>query len=172
MALLYLMRHAKSAWDGPPLDDHDRPLAPRGRRAARAMARHLRTLKADPELILCSSAVRTRETLDLIMPGFSRAPIIAIERGLYLAPPGSILARLREVESSVEKVLVLGHNPGLHELAIMLAGSGSAKSVAALARKFPTASLATYEFDGSWAELGPEDTRLRAFVTPADLHDD
>jgi phosphohistidine phosphatase len=167
MRTLYLLRHAKSAWKDPTLDDHDRPLAPRGHRAARAMAQHFRSLGADPELVLCSTAVRTRETLDLVMPGFSKPPIVAMERGLYLATSASILARLREIENRIERVLVIGHNPGLHELALKLAQHGPAKARAALQRKYPTAALATYEVDGDWVGLGTKRTRLADYVTPA-----
>lgn len=169
MRVLYLLRHAKSAWDEPALEDHDRPLSARGKRAARAMARHFRGLKADPELILCSSSERTRATLDLVMPGFAAAPIVAVERGLYLAGAESMLARLRRVEDRVERVLLLGHNPGLHELALLLAQAGRAKLRAPLARKFPTAALATYDIGSGWSAIGPETARLVAYVTPAEL---
>jgi phosphohistidine phosphatase len=171
MRTLYLLRHAKSAWKDPTLDDHDRPLAPRGDRAARALAQHFRRLKADPELVLCSTAVRTRETLDLVMAGFSKPPIVAMERGLYLAVPSSILARLREVDNRVERVLVIGHNPGLHELALKLAQHGPAKARAELQRKYPTAALVTYEVDSDWAGLGTKSTRLADYVTPAKSED-
>jgi phosphohistidine phosphatase len=169
MRVLYLLRHAKSAWDDAAVEDHDRPLAARGRRAARAMAKHFRGLGADPELILCSSAERTRETLDLLMPGFAAAPIVAVERGLYLAGAEAMLARLRGVEDPVERVLLIGHNPGLHELALLLAQAGRAKLRAPLARKFPTAALASYALESGWSALGPETARLDAYVTPAEL---
>jgi phosphohistidine phosphatase len=169
MRVLYLLRHAKSAWDDPSIEDHDRPLAARGRRAARAMARHFRGLGSDPELILCSSSERTRETLDLLMPGFAAAPIVAVERGLYLAGAEAMLARLRAVEDRVERVLLIGHNPGLHELALLLAQTGRAKLRAPLARKFPTAALASYAIESGWSAIGPETARLVAYVTPAEL---
>ena len=169
MRTLYLLRHAKSSWEEDGLEDHERPLGPRGKRAARAMARHLRGLGADPQLVLCSSAARTRETLDLLLPGFAATPLIATERGLYLAGPESMLARLRRVEDEVERVLLLGHNPGLHELALVLAQHAPAKLRAPLARKFPTAALATYAVEGGWAALGPDTARLSGYVTPAEL---
>jgi phosphohistidine phosphatase len=169
MRTLYLLRHAKSAWDDPDVEDHDRPLAPRGKRAARAIAKVFRGLKADPQLVLCSTAARTRETLDLVMPGFTEAPLIAVERGLYLAAAESILARLHQVDDRIERALVIGHNPGLQELALMLGQTSPAKLHRAIGRKFPTAALATYEWDGAWAALAPDTARLTAFVTPADL---
>jgi phosphohistidine phosphatase len=169
MRTLYLLRHAKSAWDDPSLDDHERPLAPRGRKAARLLARHFRELDADPELVLCSAAQRTRETLDMVLHGFGKTPIIATERRLYLAGPESMLDRLRDIEAGVKRVMIIGHNPGLHELAVILAQKGPARLTSALARKFPTGALATFRVDSPWAELDPSDCRLDAFVIPAEL---
>jgi phosphohistidine phosphatase len=169
MRTLYLLRHAKSARDDPELDDHERPLAPRGKRAGRALARHFRQLDAAPQLILCSTAQRTRDTLDLVMPGFAAAPIVALERGLYLATARSILGRVRAVEDRVQRVLVVGHNPGLQELAIKLARESPAKIRAPLTRKFPTAALATYAVEGSWSDLDASKARLTAYVIPAEL---
>jgi phosphohistidine phosphatase len=94
---------------------------------------------------------------------------MAVERGLYLAGAESMLARLRRVEDRVERVLLLGHNPGLHELALLLAQSGRAKLRAPLARKFPTAALATYAVETGWSALGPNSARLVGYVTPAEL---
>ena len=169
MRRLHLLRHAKSAWDDQTVEDHDRPLAPRGRRAARDIARHFRRLGADPDLVLCSTALRARETLDAVLPGFARTPLVTIERGLYLAAPETVLARLREVEARVACIVVIGHNPGLHELALTLATHGSAKLASSVARKFPTGALATYEVDAPWEEIEPENCRLSAYVIPADL---
>ena len=169
MRTLYLLRHAKSAWDDPSLDDHERPLGPRGRKAARLLARHFRELDADPELVLCSTAQRTRETLDMVLSGFSATPIIATERGLYLAGAESMLDRLRDIEAGVKRAMIIGHNPGLHEPAVMLAQKGPAQLTSALARKFPTGALATFRVDAAWAELDPGACRLDAFVIPAEL---
>ena len=169
MRTLYLLRHAKSAWDDPSLDDHERPLAPRGRKAARLLARHFRELDADPELILCSTAQRTRETLDMVLSGVAATPIIAIERGLYLAGAESMLDRLRDIDAGVKRAMIIGHNPGLHELAVTLAQKGPVRLTSALARKFSTGALATFSVDTSWRELDPSACRLDAFVIPAEL---
>ena len=169
MRTLYLLRHAKSAWDDPSLDDHERPLAPRGRKAARLLARHFRELGADPELILCSTAQRTRETLDMVLPGLGKTPIIATERGLYLAGAESMLDRLRDIASGVKRAMIIGHNPGLHELAAILAQKGSAQLTSALARKFPTGALATFRVDAPWAELEPGACKLVSYVIPTEL---
>lgn len=169
MRTLYLLRHAKAASREEALEDHERPLSPRGRRAARAMALHFRELAADPALVLCSSAVRTRETLDLLLPGFATTPIIATERGLYLAGAESMLARLRRVEDRIERVLLLGHNPGLQMLALELAKEAPSDLREPLAHKFPTAALATYRIESGWSELAPGTARLVAYDTPAGL---
>ena len=169
MRTLYLLRHAKSALKDTGMDDHERPLAPRGKRAARALAQHFRASGVSPSLVLCSSSVRTRETLDLVMPGFAKAPIVAIERGLYLAEPREILARLKRIEPEVETVMVIGHNPGLHELALRLAEQGEDAPRGALKAKFPTGALAVYAVEKDWAALGPRTARLADYRIPAEL---
>ncbi len=151
MKRLYVLRHAKSSWDEPGLADHDRPLSGRGRRAADAIGRHLRAEGIEPELVLCSSAARTRETLARIgFPG-------RVERELYGASAGELIARLRDVPASVESVLVIGHNPGMHDLALALTGEP--------ADKYPTGALATIELDDWTAASG----RMIAFVRPREL---
>jgi phosphohistidine phosphatase len=159
---LYLLRHAKSSWKEQGLADHDRPLAPRGRRAARALARHLRD---EPELVLCSTARRARETLAGIEPALGRSEI-RLEPELYGAGPAALLERLREISAHVGSVMVIGHNPGLQELALLLARDGSTE----LGAKFPTGALATLAFRGpGWAELDRGAAELVEFVRPRDL---
>ena len=165
MRQLFLLRHAKSSWDDPGLADHDRPLAPRGRRAAKLIARHLADEGIEPALVLCSSSVRTRETLDRL--GLADHVAVEVEPRLYAASESELLDRLREVNDDVESVMLIGHNPGIEELALALAGSG--EDLDAVARKFPTAALATLEFDGPWSDLGPGDAELTAFVKPKQL---
>jgi len=157
MKRLYLLRHAKSSWDEAGLADHDRPLSSRGRRAADAMGRHLRAEGIAPQLILCSSAARTRETLTRI--GLEDAEI---ERELYGASAGELLARLRRVPADIESVLVIGHNPGTHDLALALAG--------APAEKYPTGALATIDLEiDAWSAIAAGGGRLVAFVRPREL---
>jgi phosphohistidine phosphatase len=151
MKRLYVLRHAKSSWDQPGLADHDRPLSGRGRRAADAIGRHLRAEGIEPELVLCSSATRTRETLARI--GFQGRA----ERELYGASAGELIARLRDVPPSVGSVLVIGHNPGMHDLALALTGEP--------VDKYPTGALATIELDDWTAASG----RMIAFVRPREL---
>jgi phosphohistidine phosphatase len=158
---LLLLRHAKSSWEDPALADHDRPLAPRGRKAARLIAAHLRADQPQNQLVLCSSARRARETLDLVAP----AGEIQIERALYSASPDQLLARLRRVPDESDTVMLIGHNPAIQALAIDLVGGDSELA----ARKFPTAGLATVTFAGPWRELQMGRCELVAFVRPKDL---
>jgi phosphohistidine phosphatase len=163
---LYLLRHAKSSWDDPALGDHERPLAPRGRRDGKRVAEHLRREEIEPELVLCSSATRAQETLDLIRPALGSATV-AVEDGLYGASSDELLARLRQVPDEVASVLVIGHNPGLEELALVLASTGD--ELGRLEEKFPTAALATLALSQAWAPLAAGDATLAAYVVPTQL---
>ncbi len=167
MKHVLLLRHGKSSWDDPKLADHDRPLAPRGRRAAKLIAEHLRRDLPAPELVLCSSARRTRDTLERISPALGGRVTVQIEDELYAASEERLLERVRELDEGVESVLLIGHNPGLERLALELAGSGD--KLAGVRRKYPTAALATLEFDGTWRELRPGSAELTDFVTPKQL---
>jgi len=161
---LYLLRHAKSSWDDPALADHDRPLAPRGRRDGKLIAEHLHSEGIEPELVLCSSAVRTQETLELIRSALAGATV-AVEDELYGASSDELLGRIRAVPDEVASVMVIGHNPGLHQLALVLAASGGERD--RLREKFPTAALATLAFRGSAVE--PGSATLAAYVVPKQL---
>ena len=164
MKRVYLLRHAKSSWKHPELADHDRPLAGRGKRAATAIAEHLRAHEVDPELVLCSSARRARETLERIESALTGAGV-RVEGELYGASGRELLARLRCLPDDVGSVLVIGHNPGMQELALELAAPAPE-----LAGKFPTAALAALAFHGAtWGELGPEATELVELTRPRDL---
>ena len=167
MKQLLLLRHAKSSWDDPELSDHDRPLASRGRRAARLLADHLRREALTPEVVLCSSARRTRETLERIATALGDAATFEVEAELYAASEQRLLERVRALGEEDDCALLIGHNPGLEQLALSLAGAGDA--LAALRRKYPTGALVTLEFDGPWRELGPGDAELVDFVTPKQL---
>src|SRR5262245_58948257 len=125
MQRLYLLRHAKSSWKDPDLADHDRPLARRGRRASGAIAAYLRERDIEPELVLCSSARRTRETLERLEPVLG-SPAVRIEPELYAAGASALLERLRRVPDAVGSVMLIGHNPGMEDLAIDVARPGPA----------------------------------------------
>lgn len=171
MKTLHLLRHAKSSRDDPKLEDHDRPLNSRGIEDAMAVAEHCATAGLQPDLILCSSALRTRATLGLLIPYLPPVPRIEIEPGLYLASSAELLARVRAVGDEVSSVLVIGHNDGLHEFAAALAGSGDAKLRTRLREKFPTAALASFGLAlERWRGLTPGAGALTGLVTPKDLH--
>ncbi len=169
MRTLLLLRHAKSAWDHVGLDDHERPLNKRGVRDASAMGGYIAKHDLRPDLILCSDAVRARATLTLMLQAFGGAPIpeVRYEPRLYLAEPAAIVEVLSRVEAAVGRCLIVGHNPGMHALALGLVGDGNRKDISALALKFPTAGLAAIEFDDlPWNGLKPGTGRLSAFVSP------
>lgn len=170
MLSLSLFRHAKSSWDDPGLKDFDRPLAPRGETAAPHMGAFMAEHDIQPQLILCSPAARTRQTLDLVLPHLQGDPTVVYEEGFYLAPASQLLARVRKVEARVRHVMIVGHDPGMHALAVELAGSGAPKLTQALAAKFPTAGLAVLDFDvDDWSGVGPGLGQLRIFMTPKRL---
>ncbi len=169
MRILYLLRHAKSSWADPDLPDHDRPLTPRGERAARRIAVHIRRERIRPGLVLCSTAARARRTLEIIASALGDAVAVRVEDGLYGVEAEDLLTRLREVPDAVDAVLVVGHNPGLQELAVELAGEGDTGALRRLNEKFPTGALATFTTAGHWSELGTRTTRLESLVLPRDL---
>jgi phosphohistidine phosphatase len=167
MKQLLLLRHAKSSWDDPGLADLERPLAPRGRRGSKLIAEHLRAQRIKPQLVLCSSSRRTRETLERIGLDDSDQ---RIDDDLYAASADQLLGVLTGLADDIDSAMLIGHNPGLQDLALRLAGSGP--EVTRLRRKFPTAALATLEFEGGWHELAPGSAELVAFVRPKDLKRD
>ena len=171
MKTLLLLRHAKSAWSDPRLDDHDRPLNGRGERAAKAVADRIARQGPRPDLILCSTAMRTRQTLAPLLKRLDGpAPPISLENGLYLASEDALLARLQAVADDVSTVLLIGHNDGIGQLAVSLAGDGPADALAALRAKYPTGALAVLRApDASWADLRPGSAKLLEFVRPRDL---
>jgi phosphohistidine phosphatase len=171
MLTLSLLRHAKSSWADPALDDHDRPLAKRGVKAMPEIAKYLRREQLRPSLVLCSSAVRTRATVALLLAGLGPpAPELVSDDALYLAQPSTLLAVLRETSPSHPHVMLVGHNPGLHALALELVGDGDRKLVGALAMEFPTAALAVLTFPlTQWTDVRAATGRLDHFATPRSL---
>jgi phosphohistidine phosphatase len=158
---LYLLRHAKSSWDDLALPDRDRPLAARGRKAAERMGDHLRERRIEPDLVLCSPARRTRETVArLRLPPRVQ---VEFEEGLYAAEADVLLARVRALGDDASAVLLVAHNPGLQALAIELVGDGGAP----FAEKLPTGALVVLEVEVPWSAL--ERARLAEYVTPREL---
>jgi phosphohistidine phosphatase len=163
---LYIFRHAKAAAEGRE-GDALRPLMKRGRKAAAAMAQYLAKLEPSPGLVLCSTSLRTRETLDAILPALQNEPELLFEEALYLASASRLLERLQRLPDEAGSVLLIGHNPGLHQLAASLASEPGA-----LADSFPTAGLAVLRISGRWSALRPGRATLLAFTTPKALSPD
>ena len=151
------------------VEDRERPLNRRGREAARLVGQHLPATAGAIDLVLCSSAVRTRETLDLVLAGFTPRPRCVIEDGLYLADRDELIERLQQLAESDVNVLVIGHNPGLHELAVALAEPDNPRAQALTSGKFPTAARVSLCVATRWAALGGARHRLVDYVTAASL---
>jgi phosphohistidine phosphatase len=163
---LLLVRHAKSAWDDPSLADHDRPLAARGERALPVLRRRVSRAEHLPDVVLCSSARRTVDTLDGIRAALPKRASIDVSDDLYLAGADTLLSRLHGLDSKVRGAMLIGHNPGLEDLATLLVGAGDAELRAQLAAKFPTGALAALSFDGPWNHLGAGTARIIALFMP------
>ena len=169
---ILLLRHAKSAWSDPRLDDHERPLNRRGEQSAKAMADHIARQEPRPDLILCSTAMRTRQTLAPLVKRLGRPrPADCAGKGPLPrlrgrpAGPSAVAAPTRS-----RTVLLIGHNDGIWHLAEALAGSGPAGALAALREKYPTGALAALKApDGPWRDLAWGSAELTAFVRPRDL---
>jgi len=163
---LVVLRHAKSAWpEGVP--DHRRPLAPRGRRDAPAAGRALVEADFLPDLALCSTAVRARQTWDLASAQWGTPPPVRHDERLYGADAAELLDVVHEVPAEVETLLLVGHNPGLEELVLGLAGDGLDDALERVHVKFPTAAIAVLTWRGTgWEALLPG-TALLTAVTVA-----
>ena len=168
--IVYLLRHAKSSWDDPQLADVLRPLAPRGRRACETMGRYMSFADLRPDVVLCSSAARTRQTIEQLLPAIGDDMPVEYEDALYDGGPGTLMDRIRQLPDACHSVLIVGHNPALHTLAVNLAGSGDPIAMARLQAKFPTAGLAMLVLEPDhWRDLAPEACELHSFVVPSDL---
>jgi phosphohistidine phosphatase len=170
---LIVLRHAKSAWpDGVP--DHDRPLAGRGRRDAPAAGRWLAESGYVPDLVLCSTAQRARETWELAEAELGAHPKTTFEDRVYGAMAADLLDLAHEMPSSVRTLMLVGHDPAMRELTLELASptqldDACTKALARVRLKFPTAAIAVLAFANKWSALGPGQAQLTRFVTPSDL---
>ena len=168
MRRVYLLRHAKSSWKDSSLADRDRPLAGRGRRAAAAIADHLKAEGIRPDLVLCSPARRTRETLERVETALGDRVEVRFEEALYGASEIELLARLRALPPEVSSVMLIGHNPGLEDLALALASTGD--GLARLREKYPTGAFATIDLPADeWDAIEADTGELVAYVRPRDL---
>lgn len=172
MRQLLLLRHAKSSWDEVGRPDHERPLNARGRAAAARMAGEFRRLHLSPELVLVSSARRTQETLHALEP-FGDSTLVDTLDALYLASSERMLDQLRATPETVRSVLVIGHNPGMQNLAMSLVGAaGMARGgadVLRIAAGYPTCALTEFAVAGPWWGLDEGGGRLVRFLAPSDL---
>lgn len=163
MARLVLLRHAKSAYPAD-VPDYRRPLSDRGRRDAPVAGVRVRSCIGDPDLVLVSGATRTRETWELARAAWPHPPHTVFDDRIYEASVDELLLLLREVESDRSQVLVIGHNPGLEELAFTISdGHGDREAIEAMGTKFPTSALAVFDVEGAWAHLAAERARLATF---------
>ncbi|RWF15302.1 MAG: histidine phosphatase family protein [Mesorhizobium sp.] len=168
MKQLLVLRHAKSSWDDPKLDDFDRPLGPRGLKTAPLMGREMARRGWLPELALVSPALRTRDTWRLVAAELPKPVPAEFDEELYEAEAAAVLGRVRQAKAT--SLIVIGHNPGLQELVRRLAGAGSdADVVKKIEAKFPTAALARFTVKGNWAKLDFGAARLTHCIRPKDL---
>jgi phosphohistidine phosphatase len=172
MRQLLLLRHAKSSWDDPRLPDHARPINARGRRNAVAMGEAMRELGLAPDVVLVSSARRTLQTLEAIQP-LEGSPLVEPMDALYLASWQGLLDVLRGVRETARSVLLIGHNPGLHELAMALVGpagmAGGNPIAKRLAEAYPTGTLTELTIALPWRLLETGSGRLIRVLTPSEL---
>jgi phosphohistidine phosphatase len=165
MKTLLLLRHAKSSWDDPALADHDRPLKPRGIKAAHRVGRLLREHGLHPQAVLCSTALRARETLRLVLDESGLQPPVAYSQRLFHCPPSEFPLLLQQVDASAATVLLVGHNPGLEDYLTQLTGHPET---------LPTAALARLELDlDDWSQLTDQTpARLTDLWRPKELDRD
>jgi phosphohistidine phosphatase len=168
MHMLHLLRHAKSSWKKE-VEDHERPLNRRGREAARRIGQALPAAVGALDLILCSSARRTRETLELIVAELAVRPPSVLEDELYEASKDQLMERLRGLAEEIGNVLLIGHNPGLHDLAMAIADTNTAGFRALSSGKFPTAARASFRVPEPWSGFGRLPCELVDYVTAGSL---
>ena len=165
---LLLLRHAKSSWSDPGLRDEDRPLARRGEKAADRMRDRIAAEGLEPQLVLCSSALRARQTLAIVLPALGTELQVLVEPALYTFEADVLLDRLARISSDVTSVLLVGHNPAMQGLAARVADRGDA--LPDVLRRYPTAGLAEITFgDGAWDSLAERPGELVRFIVPRDL---
>ncbi len=170
MKILTLLRHAKSGWNDPVERDFDRPLNRRGRKAAQTIGREMRAQALSFDKILASPAVRVVETLAEIDEGYGKPIKAEFDERLYLAPLSALLEAIRETDDEAERLLIVGHNPGLELLALHLSRSDGAGRRDQVEIKYPTATLAEISLPvESWSEVTEGVGTIGRFIRPRDL---
>jgi len=170
MKTIFLLRHAKSSWDDPVERDFDRPLNPRGRRAAETIGRYLREENIQFDSVVSSPAVRVIETLDGVEAGAGRRFGAGFDRRIYMASAMTLLDLVHETEDAVDSLLLVGHNPGLEDLIFKLTPPNSGPIRREVDIKYPTATLAEMAFDvDHWEDIDDAGGKLVRLVRPRDL---
>lgn len=170
MKHLLLLRHAKSSWGDENLPDRERPLSPRGETAAERMGEAIAGRGLLPDHVLCSPALRTRQTLARLEPQFVPGTRIDFIEDLYSGDERTYAGIIQRAAGDAARLLVIGHNPRTQATAVALVGKGERAERIRLAAKYPTAALAVIAFeDGPWNRIAAGSGRLEAFVTPRDL---
>jgi phosphohistidine phosphatase len=165
---LTILRHAKSSWDDP-VADFDRPLNVRGRKAAVTVGEELRRRGAKFDCVIASPAKRVRQTLDQLAKGYGKPLDVHFDERIYLASADNLLDLVRGITDDVHSALIVGHNPGLHRLALLLTRDDGALR-RQIADKYPTGAAATVDLDaGRWREVEPDRGELSALILPRDL---
>jgi phosphohistidine phosphatase len=163
-----LLRHGKSSWSDSTLADIDRPLAPRGERASSKLAKYIRRKRIQPAPVLCSPSLRTRHTLEAVGASLGKRCAVEVVPQLYGASEQGLHEQLQALPESVSSVMLIGHNPGLHKLALVLASRGA--HLPQLEEKFPTGALATLVVRSEgWTALGRGEAELVDYVVPRQL---
>ncbi|MBN8530943.1 MAG: histidine phosphatase family protein [Alphaproteobacteria bacterium] len=159
---LFLLRHAKAGHPGA-ADDHARPLTERGKRDAARLGSFLKnqSFAKEKPSVLCSDAARTRQTYDALCEGLGQALSVSYDPRLYLAGPNEIITLLQG--QTAPSLLVIGHNPGIHQCCLLLAGAADPELLKDLRFRFPTAAMAEFSLGVSWRDLEPGAVRLEAF---------
>jgi phosphohistidine phosphatase len=167
MRRLIVFRHAKAERSFPGASDIDRALAPEGRADAAVMGAYMARHDVRPDRVLVSPAVRTRQTWDVVRPAFAAAPPVDVVDRIYDATPQALSAVIAEAPDSARALMLVGHNPGLQELAAMLVATGDIETRERLRESLPTSGLAVIDFAFErWSDLHPHSGRLERFVSP------
>lgn len=170
MRRLLLFRHAKTERSEPGMEDRSRKLIERGRKDAASIGAYMAAHAITPDRVMISPAARTQETWKLAAAALRRAPAGSAVERLYGATPHEILDVIKQAPANAQTLLIVGHNPGLHELALMLVASGDIETREQLREKLPTSGLLVIDFAfDEWAKLHPQSGRLERFITPKSL---
>jgi len=163
MKEIYVLRHAKSSWDNSNLSDFDRPLADRGISDAKKMSNFLKDMNIKIDKVLCSNAIRAKETFDLTADGFNfEIDKATYSDKLYFGDTTTIIQDLKELDESLNNILIVGHNPTLHYLVEILTNESI--------NRFTTCNLATISHDGEWVSLNSQQCSLKSLIRPKELN--